>query len=82
MMGYYNYGMMGPWFGWGGGIISLIFWILAIFVIISLIRWAVRGGHNRHWMEHNSAVDILKERYAKGEINKQEFDEKMKDLMK
>jgi putative membrane protein len=55
----------------------VIFWVV-FGVVMSRIRW---GGH-RHWDRHNekSAIDILKERYAKGEINKQEFEEKKKDL--
>lgn len=72
MMGDYYYGHM---FGWGGGIFMLIFWVAVILIIV----WAIQsvgdsGGRTR------SAQDILKERYAKGEINKQEYEEKKKDL--
>lgn len=59
------------WFLW------CIFW--AVFgITMSRIRW----GHRRHWDKpvDKSAIDILKERYAKGEISKQEFEEKRQDL--
>lgn len=85
MMGSNNYGMMGgygSWFGWGGMIIGFIFWVLAIIFIVAIIRWAVRGGRHSRWEGEDSAIEILKERYAKGEIKKEEFEEKMKDLVK
>ena len=81
MYGYNGYGdwgygsMMGGWFG--GGILMVVFWAL----VIALIVWAVRetnGRHHRHYS--NSALDILKERYAKGEIDREEFESKKKDL--
>jgi putative membrane protein len=83
MMG--GYGMMdgyGLGFGWGGAIIGFIFWILVIIFIVAIIRWAVRGGRHSRWEGKDSAIEILKERYAKGEIDKKEFEEKMKDLVK
>lgn len=85
MMGWNGYGMMGgygSWFGWGGLIIGFIFWILVIAFIVAIIRWAVRGGRHARWEGKNSAIEILKERYAKGEIKKEEFEEKLKDLTK
>jgi putative membrane protein len=63
----------GHMFGWGfdGGIMMLIFWVAAILLIV----WAVQSfaGKNN---QKTSALDILKERYAKGEINKEEFEAK------
>lgn len=63
--------------GWiGGWLMMLLFWG----AIIWLIVWAVRnvaGGAKRD----NSALDILKERYARGEITKHEFEEKKKDIV-
>jgi putative membrane protein len=85
MMGFNGYGMMGgrgSWFGWGGLIIGFVFWVLVIIFIIAIIRWAVRGGRHSRWERKDSAIEILKERYAKGEIKKEEFEEKMKDLVK
>ena len=83
MLGYYgngNYGY-GPYgmmsFGW---IFMLLFWALVIIGIVVLIRWFMHGG--RHgWHDHgNTALGILRERYAKGAIDKKEYEEKKKDL--
>jgi putative membrane protein len=68
-------------FGWGfgGGIMMLVFWT----VVILLIVWAVKEFSSKkedHPHSH-SALDILKERYVKGEINKEEFESKKKDLI-
>lgn len=84
MMGWGNgWGMNGYWGGgsWIMAIIGIIFWVVIIIGIVYLIRWLLMGGHQR-WESHNSGIDILKQRYAKGEISKEEFEEKMKDLMK
>lgn len=84
MMGGWGWGMMGGFGGWSiaGLIIGIVFWVLMVVFIISLIRWVAGGSHSHRWEGKNSAVEILKERYAKGEIKKEEFEEKMKDLMK
>ena len=83
MYGFYNgYGGWGAgsMMGWfGGGIVMILFWIL----FIGLIAWIAReasGRHSHH--SSSSALDILKERYAKGEIDKEEFESKKKDLLK
>jgi putative membrane protein len=83
-----GYGM-GPWMmNWGHGIgwffpiIMIIFWIAVIAGIIFLIRWAVISANkDRGSTSENSALDILKKRYARGEINKEEFEQKKKDLI-
>jgi putative membrane protein len=80
--------MMGGWgsgygMGWLGIIIMLAFWILVIVGIIFLIRWLAvqtkREGSGPGAEE--SALEILKKRYARGEIGKEEFEEKKKDLI-
>ncbi len=74
----YGYGPEWGYMGTGGWIFMTLFWIVIILGIIALIRWAARG--ERHFREGKSALDILKERYAKGEINHKEFEERKKDL--
>ena len=68
----------GHMIGFGGGFMWL-FWLLLIVIVV----WAVsavagRGGTTAE--KQRSALDMLKERYAKGEIDQQEFEQKRKDL--
>jgi putative membrane protein len=78
--------MMWPLFGWGFGgfgvimlIIMIVFWGLIIWGIVALIRWLSRSGRYGY-TRHETALEILKRRYASGEITKAEFDEKKRDL--
>jgi putative membrane protein len=78
-------GMMGDWgMGWFGGIFMIIFWILIIVGVVFLIKWLLpktKGPSSSARADtSSSALGILKERYARGEINKQEFEEKKRDL--
>ncbi len=74
--------MMG-WGWWGmGWIFMIIFWGLVIVGLIFLVKWlAGLSRRTPHEKPHDSALDILRQRYAKGEINKEEFEEKKRDLM-
>lgn len=73
MMDGYGYGMMGG----GYWILGLIFWILVIIGLVLLIKYLWEGGSVRK----DSAIEILKKKYASGEISKEEFEEKKKDLV-
>ena len=81
-MGNYYGNMMGWGFGFGW-IFMFIFWGLIIWAIFALVR-GVSGhgccGHGGKGHGEKTPLDILKERYAKGEINKEEFESKKKDL--
>jgi putative membrane protein len=73
------------WMGWGFGLGALgllfmaLWWALIIAALVALTKWLLnqfRGGG----VFQKSALDILKERYAEGEISKQEFEEKKKEI--
>lgn len=73
-MGSFGFGGMG--FGW-------VFWIILLGVII----WAVikitnnnRSPYNIHHFAGGEALDILKKRYANGEITKEQFADMRRDL--
>lgn len=83
MMG--NFG--GPLFFGFGWIFMILFWAFIIVGIVALIKGiSEKEEHPRVTKEKSppaggqTPLDILKERYAKGEINKEEFEEKKKDL--
>jgi putative membrane protein len=69
--------------GFGGGWMMVFWWALIIVAIIALVRWGItlspQSTSNRQ--NNRDALDILKERYARGEIDKEEFEEKKKDLL-
>ena len=83
----YGYGMMGPGMmggfgGWGGlmGIGMIVFWGLVIWGIVALVR-GVAPSSSGSSGQADSALEVLKRRYARGEINKAEFEEKKNDLV-
>lgn len=64
--------------GMGGGVVMILFWILVIIGIVFLLKYLLeisKGGR-----QDKTPLDILKGRYAKGEIDKKEFEEKKKEL--
>ena len=77
-------GHMGDW-GWGiaGMIMMAIFWIGALLVIVYVLRGLVHPNDaNRSSRDPDSrAVSILQERYARGEIDREEFEERRRTLL-
>lgn len=69
---------MDQWHTSGGGFMW-IFWVVLIVVLL----WgfaAVIGRPQRPQPRHSTALEILEQRYAKGEIEREEFEQKRKDL--
>jgi len=67
------------WGAWGVGmmLMMLVFWGLLIVGIVVGIRWLARQGAGSR---PDGAIEILRERYARGEITKEEFDARKRDL--
>ena len=70
------WGMWGAW-GIGMGLVMLTFWVLVIVALVAGIRWLSTQGRESRT---DTALEILRQRYARGEINKDEFDAKKRDL--
>ena len=65
--------------GYGfGGIVMWIFWIVLFVVVVWLVKSVISGQPNPP--RSLSALEILEQRYAKGEIDKEEFEQKKRDL--
>jgi putative membrane protein len=71
--------MWGMWGAWGFGmmLMMLVFWGLIIVGLVLGLRWLVSQGRESR---SDSALDILRQRYARGEIDKEEFEAKKRDL--
>ena len=72
--------MMGGLNGFGifGWLTMILFWVLLILGVIALFRYLSRSSQQPG---HKTSLEILKERYAKGEIDKKEFEAKKRDLV-
>ncbi len=76
---------MGAW-GWGGmifgPIMMIVFIAVVVVVVVLLVRWLGGPGHGGalHGPPGKTPLDILKERFAKGEIDKEEFEERRRVL--
>lgn len=66
----------GGWMSFGGGLM-LVFWILLAVLIVWLLGLAVPRGRSPGG---KSALEILDERYVKGEIGKEEYEQTKRDL--
>ena len=71
--------MWGWWGIWGIGMMLFVFlfWGLVIVALVLGIRWLVRQGRPE---AGDSALALLRQRYARGEINREEFEAKRRDL--
>ena len=73
-----------PW-SWIWNLIGLFFFLWVLFFIVRFFfrPWRWHDHHHMHdwnWWEHDRAEEILRERYAKGEITKEQLDKMMDDI--
>ncbi len=74
MMNNGHSGMMGG----GMWVLFVLFWILVIAGVVLIVRWLIGGAEKTPASE--SLLDILKKRYARGEIDRETFERMKKDL--
>jgi putative membrane protein len=84
--------MMGNWSefgGWGMGfgfLFMALFWAFVILGIVALLRWLMRESQDRRMQDGRSLprektpLEIVQERYARGEIDREEYEQKRRDL--
>ncbi len=77
-MGFGTFGFPFMIFGW---LFMLLFWAAIILLVIWLYRQVTAPRDAAVSRGEESALDILKKRYARGEIDKKEFEEKKRDLL-
>lgn len=82
--GYGRHMWDGSWHGWFfGPIMMIVFIAIAVVVVVLLVRWlggATHGPTHHPFSATKTPLDILKERFAKGEIDKEEFEERRRVL--
>jgi putative membrane protein len=82
--------MMHYGFGWVGAIFGGLLMLLFLVGIVVLIVWLVRSMGRAAWMSgrgpaagpEKTPLDILKERYARGEVTRDEYEAMRQDLSK
>ena len=77
-LGRFAYGHGATWLSWLGPVAMVVFWALFVAALVTLIVFLARRANRMGG--HGTAMDILAERYARGEISKEEFTERRKDL--
>lgn len=66
--------------GWGMGW-GMVFGVIILILVVWLITRSVNYRRDKQNTSEPSALETLKKRYARGEIDKQEFESRKKDLM-
>jgi putative membrane protein len=69
-----------------GFLFMILFWVLVILGIVALIRWLMRESqadrdqNGRAPPRDKTPLEIVQERYARGEIDREEYEQKKRDL--
>ena len=82
-----GYGMMGYGNGWSsvpmmlfGGLFWVVLLSLGVAAFMAFVRKPAHNGHLRLGQPGSSALDILEERYARGEVDRDEYLQKKQDI--
>ncbi|MHB1117195.1 SHOCT domain-containing protein [Sideroxydans sp.] len=78
--------MMNNWNGFGGWgmgfgfVFMLLFWGLVILGIVALIRWLIKQPSPDRSPRDKTPLEIARERYARGEMDREEYERMKRDL--
>ena len=80
-----DWGMMGGWGGGWLGLSGMLIWLLVLVLLVAGVIWLVRGTTFRPESpqrdgRRSPGLDILDERYARGEIDRDEYQHKKRDI--
>ena len=78
----HHWGFMDGWngFGWYGPA-HMVAWLVALILIVALIAWFFRSSSRTVATgRHSPGLDMLEARYARGEINRDEYLQKKRDI--
>jgi len=76
----------GAMYGWGGGFfpLGMVIWPVILIALVSLVVWAVRSPRMAHFQaagpRRSPGLEVLEERYARGEIGRDEYLQKKTDI--
>lgn len=78
-MGYEGYGMGWHWLGWLG---MAFFWLIPLLLVLAAVKYLMGSRHSNTPDDERKpdALAVLEERYARGEINREEYLQKREDL--
>ncbi|MCX7624477.1 MAG: SHOCT domain-containing protein [Thermomicrobium sp.] len=76
-------GMMWGWGNWWWGLLMMLFWLLILVGIVLLVVWIVRQLAHREGPTGGTsrALEILQERYARGEITREQYEQMRRDIL-
>ena len=70
---------MHPFNGFGGGWMMIVWWAVLIVVVAVLVKW-IRSEASGTRDSGETALEILRKRYARGEIDREEYEKKKREL--
>jgi putative membrane protein len=76
----YKWDYVGNGHDWAGFLVMLMWWVLVLLGILLIVRFFLLGRTSGARSNSESALDILNKRYASGEIDRKEYEEKRKDI--
>jgi putative membrane protein len=81
-----DWGMMGGWGGgWAGSLFMMLIWLIILGLAVAAVVWVVRsttyGSMHQARIGRSRGLELLEERYARGEINRDEYLQKKGDIL-